>query len=157
MAIERTAKRNSARQRTAKNKTTKQLAVVVFLAVGLGVAVMTQPKNESARSDAVESGITELTLNVVAEPIAREPSESMVVVRSLPSIPLSDFVQVDPFASAHAQSRNIDPDGAMVHAVYGSGPDAVALVGRAIVRVGEKLPDGRRVLSISPDAVEFSR
>ncbi len=176
MAEKKKPSRSHARK-ASTSKSPKQLAVIAILVVVLLVAIATQPRTDDATSTST-SGIqsTQLVstggLAIVAQPLELKlgsesaPAESaphplVVQVRPMPSIPLDEWIDHDPFATAQIDTLDqaiSDVDGVLqIRAIYGQGKSRVALVGRRLIRVGEVLPDGRRVVDITAEGVELAR
>lgn len=161
MAADRKRDRNK-RPGDAGSKTKKQLVIVGLLIVGLVLAVVTQPEKAEVVA-AVQPTVTLTELKQVASQtnVVSEPKASVLHVQSLASVELEAWIDQNPFAASHAETMNksfSDTNGSLrIQAVYGQGNNAAALIGPNLVHVGESLPDGRRVLSITADGIELSR
>ena len=161
MASDRKRERTKRPDDTA-TKTKKQLIVVGLLVVGLILAVVTQPEKADLVAEAQPTvTLTELKQETSQPDVVSEPKASVLHVQSLASIELGAWVDQNPFAASHAETMNksfSDTNGLLrIQAVYGQGNNAAALIGTNLVHVGESLPDGRRVLSITADGIELSR
>ena len=115
-----------------------------------------------------------------AQPVAGALSEELTRVRLLPRVDLERIVALNPMAAVSLVSPTAQPEPepagseqqarsenalpatpqpsrparpVRVQAVYGSGRGAAALVEQQIVRPGEPLFDGRRVLEVSRHGV----
>jgi hypothetical protein len=161
MAVDRKRDRSKRTDNTA-SKAKKQLVVVGLLVLGLILALVTQPKkdDEVVPVQPIVT-LTQLKPEAMQVTAIAEPHPSVLQVQSLASIELETWIDQNPFASSHAETINksfSDANGLLrIQAVYGQGDDAVALIGTQLVRVGESLPDGRRVTRISADGIELSR
>ena len=165
MAADRKRDRNK-RPNDIASKTKKQLIIVGLLVLGLVLALVTQPEKVEVVAD-IQPTVTltalkpEAIQSAIQSAIVSEPQSSVLQVQSLASVELDAWVDQNPFAVSHAESMNksfSDTNGLLrIQAIYGQGSNAVALIGSHLVHVGESLPDGRRVLSITADGIELSR
>lgn len=167
-------KKKSGAAKPAKN--TKQLAIVAVLLLGLFIAVLTSPTApEEAHAPAAEVQLTPLALTPMPQEVIVEPHPAFVRTETLPSLDGSHWAGLDPFAPIPVAVESVAPPAPSdeptsteavgepelaivdVQAIYGRGGDAVALIGGSVVRVGERLPDGRRVVSVTAEGVELAK
>lgn len=144
------------RQRTNSSTNRQKMIVVGLLSIGLVVALYTQPESTV---DSVEANPISLqTLEIKADAMTggTEPEEFCLATRELPSVNLDELLTRDPFQSTDRRTSKLVDATLQIRAIYGDGDEAVALVGQSIVRKGQRLPDGRRVVRIAPDGIELS-
>ena len=141
----------------------KKQTLIVILLVGLLVAVLTQPDDFAVEENT--AGQAEL----VDPPISadEELQEEAVVTKrrlvwltqshSLSRIELESIADRSLFADEWIEPQEqIVSKTRRVHAVYGSGDDHAALLGTTILRSGEALPEGGRILFVNSDGVHVS-
>lgn len=141
----------------------KQVLIVVLL-VGLLVALLTQPEES-----VVEEGNTDHTEQVAQSVASKKTSDAqgadkkrlewLMQSRQLSRIEIAKILDQSMFANEviepkHAQQ--IVSKTRRVQAIYGSADEHAALLGKTILRSGEPLPDGGRVLLVNDDGVHVS-
>ena len=164
--------KNSADANAAKKK--KQLVVIALLLAGLLVALWTQPSDKSDNS-----------VVPVVKPVAFSAADSesdeaksvfrdqMATVRKLSRLSIDSMVNAELFYVPPPQPEIIPEQEEeeplavaeiKVQAVYGGSFDEQsgatnhrALIGTAIIRRGEVLPDGRKIMRVTPDGVELAQ
>ena len=154
----------------ARSLRRKQIFVVV-LAIGLVIALFTQPDSEevidsdmgqpaqqisyasSVRSDLRTDEA--VTMEVSIDDAA--PSD-LTVTRSLQRWELSAIFGMELLKpDSSVPKRTIEVPVPRVQAVYGSSAGKAALIGRSIIRSGHDLPGGGTVLGISEDGIHVDR
>tara|TARA_R110002049_G_scaffold27321_3_gene94421 strand:+ start:59388 stop:59909 length:522 start_codon:yes stop_codon:yes gene_type:complete len=167
---------------SAKRK--KQLMLIAVLAVGLLIAVLTQPETKpDAVSDSPASNTgTELEISSVALQGDRQGANDTgaadlqaalerFALRELSRIELHELQQrtlfrVRPVDSGSSGALRPSEGPIRVEAVYGSSSEGhsmgtteggSALIGNAIVRPGQTLPDGRKIVDITSDGIAIAK
>jgi hypothetical protein len=143
----------------------KQVLVVVLL-VGLLVAIVTQPENASTEEAAVAE--TELVTSAVSVEedsldeavVAEKRLDWLTQSNSLSRFEIEAIVDrslfADEWVEPVAPLNQVVSKTRRVQAIYGSANDHAALLGTTILRSGEALPDGGRVLLVTGDGMHVS-
>lgn len=137
--------------------------IIVVLLLGLLVAVATQPGEQ-----AVESESQPASLSLKITPVAQQgnspqssdspsTSPSIADTRELSRFSLDDVMELPVFKAEPIKRNQVAAESLRVHAIYGSADEKSAIVGESIVRSGQPLPDGRRVLHVTPEGVKLGR
>ena len=167
-------------------KRKKQIAMIAVLAIGLLVAILTQPKSQISTKDASEDAITAnpavSTQSVSTGLVSGQPVSAMAeetlpdestsdaerfAIRELSRIEWDEMRHMTlfrprPMESALAGTPQATDGPIRVEAIYGATSKETdvesslrrsALIGRAIVRPGEALPDGRTILDVTTEGV----
>ena len=147
----------------ANAKKTKQHVIVVLLLIGLLIAIVTQPHDSPAKSNTTELQITNVkTTSAKKKPEKKQLAQDYAKVTKLPEAELNTIIVEDLFAVREAD--RVDPESEepefqplRVQAIYGSDANKAALVDDKLVRAGDILPDGRKVLSVTDSGVELQQ
>ncbi|MEM9587986.1 MAG: hypothetical protein AAGA03_11965 [Planctomycetota bacterium] len=165
------------------NKKKKQLVLIGVLSVGLVIALVLQPSDTepsngppsgdvagaAAPSPALSTTPTSGPVTPVANSSpSKTSSEGTLVISDAvadywldrkPDIaaatPQRRVTQFTPFRSSELRSVAKAPPP-VVRAIYGRPGETQALIGDAIMRSGQPLPDGRRILDVAPHGVRVS-
>lgn len=138
----------------------KKQALVVVLSIGLLVAILTQPTkndpdNSAASMDAKATTVESPKNLFIAE---KDHIERMSRTQEFQRIELDELSRVELFAAEPLRLQQPLNDAThRVKAIYGTSRQRAALVGQAIVRRGEPLPDGVKVLDIKQDGIQVGR
>lgn len=139
----------------------KQLVMIVVLLVGLLIAVVTQPADEEAST----VPLTAISIKTAPEPAVALPTkwlDKFAVSRELQAMELDAILQanlylspeVKPEPEAHEAVETITEF--QIQASYGTGKDQRVLINGRIFRVGDALPDGRRIIGIKEGEIEIA-
>lgn len=161
-----------AEENSGTSSQTKQKCVVAVLLVVLLIAVLCQPGEEppSGESSAMVSLKADGAAGGTQSPNAATTDLSrFVITRQLSRTPLDDVIASPVFAAEPieieppqaeppgVEPSRFEPPRLTVQAVYGSQHQQSAILGNSIVRTGQPLPDGRKVLSVTPDGVKLGQ
>lgn len=161
-----------AEEDSGKSSQTKQKCVVAVLLVVLLIAVLCRPGKEptSVESSAMVSLKADGAAGETQRPDAATSDLSrFVITRQLSITPLDDVIASPVFAAEpieteplqaeppQADPARVETSRLTVRAVYGSQRQQSAILGNSIVRTGQPLPDGRKVLSVTPDGVKLGQ
>lgn len=153
----------------------KKIVVVVLLAILL-IAILLRPDNDPATANASlplainpeaveqETSSPESERQQTMEQQAdseKEAEAGLLQRRELSRLGLEPLLTSTAFATVTATKKKADQPAAprrpvAVKAIYGAGPRKSALVDDSIVRPGEPLPDGRRVIDVTPEGVAIA-
>ena len=140
----------------------KKQILVVLLLVGLMIAILTQPEPDAG--DAIETFATASSAQgpPVVEPQEAESIESRMdrlsKVQEFERIELSEFPVFELFApEPFSLQQPLGNASHRVQAIYGTAKQRAALVDQSIVRRGQPLPDGAKVLQITQDGIQVGR
>jgi hypothetical protein len=150
----------------------KKQIVVALLLVGLIVAILTQPeKNDTATGQIVGAAFASAAgtpVKTVASPQvpasqadATESVDARIQrlgqVRELSRIELDDITKLEFFAPEplRVQEKFVN-DTQRVQAVYGTSSGHAALLGDSILRRGQPLPHGGKVLQVTPEGIQVA-
>lgn len=138
----------------------KKLLVVVLL-IGLLIAIVTQPESDdgSASIDNQPESAGK-PASVAKSPDPAESDESrldrLAQIRELKRIELDEILSLDLFMPESRQLRQRRPTVTQsVKAIYGNSSERSALVGQSIVRRGQPLPSGGKVLRVNLDGIQI--
>ena len=143
----------------------KQILVAVLL-VGLLTAILTQPEDQDVdRGQVVESTLALQTEAPTSAPAKAEATESpemranrLATIREFSRIELDQIMRLELLAPEPQRMQPNKFDRAQrVQAIYGTSTDRAALVGQSIVRSGQPLPDGQKVLSVTTGGIQLAR
>lgn len=148
----------------ADSKQQKQKVVVVLLLIGLLIAILTQPTPETQPVDADVQDTVAITPVVNAVSQVEETNVQhhgwVTTTRELSRVSLEEIVGSELFAlEAKRDPAEILQEAVKqvpVKAIYGSATGQAAIVGQTIVRGGEALPSGGRVVSVQDNGVEIA-
>ena len=146
----------------------KKWVVAVLLAVLL-VAVLCQPDDEDPSADA--SQMISLKTDGETHPAAGATEQAGIVSSDAPRfmithqlsrISLDEVLDSPLFLAERIEPRRVQPRPLTVQAIYGSDQQQSAIlensVGKnSIVRSGQPLPDGRRVLAVTTEGVQLGQ
>ncbi len=141
----------------------KKKVAVAVLSVVLVIAFLTQPDSSSPETESDQSttvNVPESDSEQPPQPIGDQgevATAQFSQIRELSRIDIDRVLESSAFVSEPKTIRRIDVADLKVQAVYGNGVAKSALVGSSIVRSGQPLPDGRKVLAVSPEGVELSQ
>ena len=150
---------------TEANERRKQ-AFVVLLGIALCVVLYIQfvPSNdESSQASPDAADVTQETpIPTVSDvPLAMTWSPSLTREYpsiSLPSKTIEEIVLRQPIRAAAAKETRLASEAMteplIVSAIYATPKRSAAIVGTSIVRDGDKLPDGRRLVAASPRGLQ---
>ncbi len=140
----------------------KYIAVAVLLSFLL-IAILTQPDENSAGEANSDDPPADPSNAGLANPEKTKPDAvqhdaiaQFTEVRELPRISVDDALQTPLFTGEPAPERKADTTAMKIQAVYGTGAAQSALVGESIVRPGQPLPDGRRVVKVTAEGVRLA-
>ena len=147
---------------SGRSSQTKQKCIVAVLLVVLLIAVLCQAGDEqpSVESPAMVSLKADGAAGGTQGPNAATTDLSrFVITRQLSRTPLDDVIASPVFAAERIgiEPPRVEPSRLTVQAVYGSQRQQSAIMGNFIVRAGQPLPDGRKVLSVTPDGVRLGQ
>lgn len=139
----------------------KKQFLVAALLVGLLIAILTQPKSDDVDAAAVLETKSAGQTAAVATPV--EPVESdesrvdrLSQVQELKRFDFQEISSLELFVPElqrlQQRRRNVTH---RVNAIYGDSSDRAALVGKSIVRRGQPLPDGGKVLQVNQDGIQI--
>ncbi len=137
----------------------KKQVIVAVLLVGLLIAILTQPKSDNGDTTAVletRSAGKTAAVSPPAEPVESEESriDRLSQVRELKRFDFREISSFELFVPEPKRlQRNRETVTNHVDAIYGSSSDRSALVGQMIVRQGQPLPDGSKVLQVNQDGI----
>jgi hypothetical protein len=140
----------------------KQILVAVLL-VGLLIAILTQPKSDNGDTAAVletKSAGQTADLAKPDEPVESEESrvDRLSQLRELDRIELSETSRFELFIpEVQRLQQRLGNLTHRVNAIYGDSNDRAALIGRSIVRRGQPLPEGGKVLHVNQDGIQVGR
>ena len=151
----------------------KKQIIVALLLVGLIVAVLSQPNKDSDGSQQiVENSFTNTavasTNAVVAPQVPSSPVDAaesadtriqrFAHVRELSRIELSDIANLELLAPEplRAQEEFVSEKNQQVRAVYGTTSRHAALLGDSILRRGQTLPQGGKILEVTTDGIQVA-
>lgn len=147
----------------------KKMILVVVLSIGLAIALVTQPdKTGDQTNSSASSGDSQTSSSTDAAglppAIEAKPSETggdwenqLLQIHHLSRMDLETITGLELLAAEPRRMRREGiRDARRVDAIYASPRGHAALLGDAIVRGGQPLPDGRRVLSVSTEGIEIS-
>jgi hypothetical protein len=145
---------------SGKSSQTKQKCAVAVLLVVLLIAVLCQPDDEESHVET--SAMVSLKADGAADgtrgPNAATADLSQFVrTRQLSRASLDEVVASPAFSAERIAAPRVQPSRLTVQAVYGSDRQQSAIVGNSIVRSGQPLPDGRKVLSVTPEGVKLGQ
>jgi hypothetical protein len=152
----------SAAQAASQKK--KQIIVVLLLA-GLLVAIVTQPADpgtgtgQAGTSPAANPvSLRSMAMQVQVLESPGKVAESLLETRKLTRVELPEITNLELLAPEPTSMRlenqlsNVPP----VQAIYGTSTNRAALVGQTIIRRGQPLPSGQKVLDITTDGVRLA-
>lgn len=160
--------RKTQESKTADSKKKRQLKLVGLLLIGLVIALLTQPGGSPGtpdKNDELEISLAVKPVNLTLEQSENGASVSrFVTVESLPSIAPSTWANINLFQRQGSPKPKepaspSNPVAAkkqyVVGAVYGGfeSNEGSALVDGEVVRRGEKLDGGLRVLSVGEGGI----
>ncbi len=136
----------------------KKQTLVAMLLVGLLIAILTQPKSDNGDiAGVLETKSAGQTADLVKpdEPAESEGSrvDRLSQVQELERIELSEISRFELFVPEFQQ--RLGNATHRVNAIYGDSNDRAALIGRSIVRRGQPLPDGGKVLQVNQDGIQI--
>lgn len=137
----------------------KKIVAAVLLAVLLGVVIF-QPEPET---EEVASAQSQPELAIIAQPTAEATAsndvpQAFLATRQLSRVNVEQVADTALFHADKLPSRQAAQRGPLrVQAVYGSGQSQSAIVSGSIIRQGQPLPDGRKVIDVSDEGIEISR
>ena len=148
-----------------RSSQTKQKCFVAVLLVVLLIAVLCQPNDEqpSDQSAPMISLKADRAVDATAgtqattSDMSRFGSTRQLSRTSLDEVVNSPVFRAERIQSPQKEPPRVQPSQLTVQAVYGSGSQQSAIMGNAIVRSGQPLPDGRKVLSVTPDGVKLGQ
>ena len=156
---------SDATSQTDAKKKKQQLLVVVLLA-GLLIAILTQPKKQQDADANVDLAIKADAIQAVSESPKIHLNPKYLLSRDLSRLPTETASTADLFfdpPEPQIAEAFVDPESdepvrrERVVAIYGTkSTQHSALVGNKIVRSGESLSDGRKVLNVAPEGVRLS-
>jgi hypothetical protein len=144
----------------------KKQIIVVLLLAGLLIAIVTQPAEPDAESGQVMGtlpaanpmSLRSMPMQVKALESPGKVAESLLKTRDLTRIDLPEITSLELLAPEPTSMRpqnqlsNVPP----VQAIYGTATNRAALVGQTIIRSGQPLPSGQKVLDITTDGVRLA-
>ena len=145
----------------------KQILVAVLL-VGLLIAIMTQPSQDSSPENqpVVEGNWVSASADAVftqeSQAALTQPSANSAghfsQTSALSHLELDEIIQLELLA-APPRPRYQERTGAVQHvqAIYGTESQRSALLGQSIVRDGHALPDGGKVLRVRSNGVQVEQ
>jgi hypothetical protein len=164
MAVDRkpsTAKRSNP-------KSEKQKLILVALLTSALIFVLYAQFVASEQSVDVETTSPPVASlpTVESQPVAiKSPSRDVPMlpqvfeVLSLPSRSLDEILQQTPLLVIKFNPTTVPPSveaaPIVVRAVYGSADKSIAIVGDKILRAGDVLPDGRKLIGASPNGLKM--
>jgi hypothetical protein len=155
-AIEESTAVSSAQAASLK----KKQFLVAALLVGLLIAILTQPKSDSGDAAAVletKSAGQTAVVTTPAEPVESEESrvDRLSQVRELNRFDFQGISSFELFLPEPQRLRQRRENVThRVNAIYGTSDDRSALVGQWIVRQGQPLPDGGKVLQVNQNGIQ---
>ena len=150
---------------TEANERRKQ-AFVVLLGIALSVVLYIQfgPSNEEVSQASPDAAnVTQETPIPTASNVPLAMTWSPSLTREYPSISLpsrtiEEIVLRQPMRAATAKETLLASESMIepliVTAIYATPKRSAAIVGTSIVRDGDKLPDGRRLVAASPRGLQ---
>lgn len=136
----------------------KKKAIVAVLLAILLLAIMTQPDKQKETAEAN----TELALkspDVMPETVkVKVEASRFTATKSLTRIGVEGVKSSPVFRPDPIQRRRMEVGQLRVQAVYGSSKKAqAAIVNDKVIRQGESMRDGRKVMQVSPDGIHLQR
>ena len=178
-------RKQTKRPTTSKEK--KQWIMVAVLILGLCIVLLPSSAEDDERSDSAsgptpaktshDASVALVSANTalpVSEAVQLRP-QSFVRDVELPRVSIDQLVETNPFVRpkpdppAPIEPPALPPEPPPepptvakveppeVRAVYGGSTRRSALVGESIVQPGQSLPDGSRVLDVTPGGVKLGR
>jgi hypothetical protein len=144
----------------------KKQIIVVLLLVGLLIAIVMQPAEPDAESGQVVGtsaaanpvSFRSMPMQVQVLESPGKVAASLLKTRELSRIELPEVTDLELLAPEPTYMRlenqlsNVPP----VQAIYGTSTNRAALVGETIIRSGQPLPSGQKVLDITTDGVRLA-
>jgi hypothetical protein len=143
----------------------KKQIIVVLLLVGLLIAIVTQsaePGTEGGQAGTLPAAnpvsFRSMPMQVQVLESPGKVAESLLKTRKLTRVELPEITSLELLAPEPTSMRpqnqlsNVPP----VQAIYGTSTNRAALVGQTIIRSGQPLPSGQKVLDITTDGVRLA-
>jgi hypothetical protein len=172
MPTEPASKSRGAADPTTPASLRKKQILVVVLAVGLVIAILTQPDSEEIPGGeaSVETSIraTSVTHQPIKQPTRTpsppsadeglDPEAGLLNAKELSRIELPEIVKLNFLDSKFERSpKTVATQIPEVQAVYGTSQGRAALVGDAIVRGGQILPGGVTVVDVTEQGIQVGQ
>jgi hypothetical protein len=142
----------------------RKLVLVVVLLIGLGIAIVTQPKNPELTQALIDSTEGQASVSASADRTDDRESPSSVAshqqdlsrIGELSRIDLGDILRTELFVvepAGRARPIEINPTR-RVRAIYGNADRRSALLDEEIIRDGQPLPDGGKTVDVTSDGIQ---